>query len=136
MEFHQFGPALVHPYVQLFSKACFVLHPTMTNALGREFLADHVPAGFASTRSTDEKVFPFTVSNVSRYVDIAIAREIAAGRGTERGTVHFSFAHVDEARLQRTMPNTVRWMRERGVDPQRDCYTWASPFSVSTAACA
>jgi fumarate reductase (CoM/CoB) subunit A len=120
MEFHQFGPALVHPYVQLFSKACFVLHPTMTNALGREFLADHVPAGVRIDEVYDEKVFPFTVSNVSRYVDIAIAREIAAGRGTERGTVHFSFAHVDEARLQRTMPNTVRWMRERGVDPQRD----------------
>lgn len=120
MEFHQFGPALVHPYVQLFSKACFVLHPRMTNALGHEFLQDHLPAGTTAAEVYDEKVFPFTVSNASRWIDIAMAREIAAGRGTARGTVQFSFAHVGPERLRKTMPNTVRWMRERGVDPQRD----------------
>lgn len=120
MEFHQFGPALVHPYVQLFSKACFVLHPRMLNAEGREFLADHLPSGVTADEAYDEKVFPFTISNASRWIDIAIAREIAAGRGSERGTVRFSFAHVDAQRMQKTMPNTVRWMSERGVDPQRD----------------
>lgn len=120
MEFHQFGPALVHPYVQLFSKACFVLHPRMINAQGREFLADYLPPGTTMQEVYDEKVFPFTVTNASRWIDIAIAREVAAGRGTERGGVHFSFAHVEHDRLQRTMPNTVRWMRERGVDPQHD----------------
>lgn len=120
MEFHQFGPALVHPYVQLFSKACFVLHPRMTNALGHEFLPDHLPAGTTAAEVYDEKVFPFTVSNASRWIDIAMAREISAGRGTARGTVQFSFAHVEPERLQKTMPNTMRWMRERGVDPQRD----------------
>lgn len=120
MEFHQFGPALVHPYVQLFSKACFVLHPRMTNALGQEFLHAHLPVGTDAAEVYDEKVFPFTVSNASKWIDIAIAREIAAGRGTVRGTVQFSFAHVAAQRLDKTMPNTVRWMRERGVDPQRD----------------
>lgn len=120
MEFHQFGPALVHPYVQLFSKACFVLHPKMINALGREFLPDHLPAGTAVDEVYDEKVFPFTVSNASRWIDISIAREISAGRGTARGTVQFSFAHVDSERLTGTMPNTVRWMQERGIDPRRD----------------
>jgi succinate dehydrogenase/fumarate reductase flavoprotein subunit len=120
MEFHQFGPALVHPYVQLFSKACFILHPRMLNAQGQEFLADYLPAGVRAADVYDEKVFPFTISNVSRYLDIAIAREIAAGRGTERGTVQFSFAHVASERIDRTMPNTARWMHERGVDLQRD----------------
>lgn len=120
MEFHQFGPALVHPYVQLFSKSCFVLHPRMTNALGREFLGDYLPPGVTEAEVMDEKVFPFTVSNVSRYIDIAIAAEIAGGRGTERGTVLFSLAHVDPERLQKTIPNTLRWMKANGVDPQRD----------------
>lgn len=120
MEFHQFGPALVHPYVQLFSKSCFVLHPRMTNALGHEFLADYLPAGVSEEEVMDEKVFPFTVSNVSRYIDISIAAEIAAGRGTERGTVLFSLAHVAPERMQATIPNTMRWMRANGVDPQRD----------------
>lgn len=120
MEFHQFGPALVHPYVQLFSKACFVLHPRMLNAQGREFLQHHLPDGTAADEVYDEKVFPFTISNASRWIDIAIAREIAAGRGTARGTVQFSFAHVPAERIERTMPNTVRWMAERGIDAQQD----------------
>jgi succinate dehydrogenase/fumarate reductase flavoprotein subunit len=120
MEFHQFGPALVHPYVQLFSKACFVLHPRMLNAHGRDFLGDYLPQGVTADEVYDEKVFPFTISNASRFIDIAIAREIAAGRGTERGTVQFSFEHVAPEKIERTMPNTARWMRERGVDPRKD----------------
>jgi fumarate reductase (CoM/CoB) subunit A len=120
MEFHQFGPALVHPYVQLFSKSCFVLHPRMTNSLGHEFLADYLPAGVTEHEVMDEKVFPFTVSNVSRYIDIAIASEIAAGRGNERGTINFSLAHVPPEKLEATIPNTMRWMKANGVDPQKD----------------
>jgi fumarate reductase (CoM/CoB) subunit A len=120
MEFHQFGPALVHPYVQLFSKSCFVLHPKMTNALGHEFLGDYVPEGVSEEEVMDEKVFPFTVSNVSRYIDISIAAEIAAGRGTDRGTVLFSLAHVPPERMEKTIPNTMRWMKANGVDPQKD----------------
>jgi len=120
MEFHQFGPALVHPYVQLFSKSCFVLHPRMTNSQGYEFLPDYLPAGVTEHEVMDEKVFPFTVSNVSRYIDIAIASEIAAGRGNERGTINFSLAHVPPDKLQATIPNTMRWMKANGVDPQKD----------------
>jgi succinate dehydrogenase/fumarate reductase flavoprotein subunit len=120
MEFHQFGPALVHPYVQLFSKSCFVLHPRMTNAQGREFLPDYLPPGVSQEEVMEEKVFPFTVSNVSRYIDISIAAEIAAGRGTERGTVKFSLAHVAPERLEATIPNTMRWMKSNGIDPALD----------------
>ncbi|MEF7616587.1 FAD-binding protein [Aquincola sp. MAHUQ-54] len=120
MEFHQFGPALVHPYVQLFSKSCFVLHPKLTNGQGHEFLADYLPEGVTEAEVMDEKVFPFTVSNVSRYLDIAIAAEIAAGRGTPRGTIHLSLAHVPLDRMEATIPNTMRWMKANGVDPTTD----------------
>ena len=120
MEFHQFGPALVHPYVQLFSKSCFVLHPRMTNSKGHEFLPDYLPEGVSENEVMDEKVFPFTVSNVSRYIDISIASEIAAGRGNERGTINFSLAHVPAEKLEATIPNTMRWMKTNGVDPQKD----------------
>ena len=120
MEFHQFGPALVHPYVQLFSKSCFVLHPRMTNSQGHEFLPDYLPEGVSENEVMDEKVFPFTVSNVSRYIDIAIASEIAAGRGNERGTINFSLAHVSAEKLEATIPNTMRWMKANSVDPKKD----------------
>ena len=120
MEFHQFGPAMVHPYVQLFSKSCFILHPKMLNRDGHEFLPDYLPTGVTPEAAMNEKVFPFTISNESRYIDIAIATEIAQGRGTERGAVHFSFADIAEERLAATIPNTMRWMRAKGLDPKRD----------------
>ncbi|MET0961233.1 MAG: FAD-dependent oxidoreductase [Noviherbaspirillum sp.] len=120
MEFHQFGPAMVHPYVQLFSKSCFVLHPKMSNRLGHEFLQDYLPPGIGADEAMDEKVFPFTISNPSRYIDIAIASEIRQGRGSERGAVYFGFAHVDPERMARTIPNTMRWMAAKGLDPRRD----------------
>jgi fumarate reductase (CoM/CoB) subunit A len=121
LEFHQFGPALIHPYVQLFSKSCFALHPKISNREGDEFLPRYLPAEVDMAHVFDEKVFPFTTTNVSRYIDIAIAREVNEGRGTERGCVNFSFAHVPPEQLASVMPNTLRWMRDNGVVPEIDC---------------
>jgi succinate dehydrogenase/fumarate reductase flavoprotein subunit len=116
MEFHQIGPALIKPYVQLFSKSCFVLHPRMLNRNGEEFIDKYLPQGLGRDEVYDEKVFPFTVSNPSMYVDIAISREIAEGRGSDNGCVYFSFGQVDQATLERVVPNTAGWMQARGVD--------------------
>ena len=120
LEFHQVGPALIHPYVQLFSGSCFKLHPKLLNGDGEEFLQRYIPSGISLDEVYDEKVFPFTTNNVSRYIEIAISREIKAGRGTPRGGAYVSFADVPYDRLEETMPNTARWMRASGVDPQRD----------------
>jgi fumarate reductase (CoM/CoB) subunit A len=116
LEFHQVGPALVHPYVQLFSGSCFRLYPKLLNADGREFLQDYLPDGLALREVYDHKGFPFTATNVSRYLDIAMAHEVAAGRGSPHGGVYFSFAHVPPADLRRVLPNTARWMGDRGID--------------------
>jgi fumarate reductase (CoM/CoB) subunit A len=120
LEFHQLGPALVHPYVQLFSGSCFRLYPKLLNAAGEEFLPNYLPPGVHIKEVYDEKSFPFTSTNVSRYIDISMAHEVSAGRGTARGAVYFSFAHVPPQELEAGLPNTVRWLRERGVDPQRE----------------
>lgn len=116
LEFHQFGPALIHPYVQLFSKSCFILHPEITNSEGHAFLRDYVPADLSVEEVLDEKVFPFTTTNASRYLDIAIAREINEGRAGPHGGVSLSFAHIPEERITAVIPNTANWMRERGLD--------------------
>jgi succinate dehydrogenase/fumarate reductase flavoprotein subunit len=116
MEFHQFGPALISPYVQAFSKSIFLLDPTITNSLGEEFLPRHLPPGLSVAEVYAEKVFPFTTSNASCWVDVALAQEINEGRGSERGAVFFSFGHVDEETLKATTPNTFRWLAERGID--------------------
>ncbi|MCC6531903.1 MAG: FAD-binding protein [Burkholderiales bacterium] len=120
LEFHQFGPALVHPYVQLLSGSCFGLHPRLLNARHEEFLAAHVPSGVDLRDVYESKAFPFTTSNNSRYIDISMAREIDAGRGTARRAVYVSFASVPRERIEAVMPNTVRFMRERDLDIQRE----------------
>lgn len=116
LEFHQCGTALIKPYVQLLSKPCFTVHPRLLNGERKPFLDQYLPAGVNLDEVFGEKVFPFTVSNASKYIDIAIAREIAAGRGTANGCVYFSYDHVDQPTLERVVPNTSRWMREKGVD--------------------
>jgi fumarate reductase (CoM/CoB) subunit A len=68
----------------------------------------------------DEKGFPFTSTNISRYLDIAMAHEVAQGRGSPHGGVYFSFAHVPPPEMRRVLPNTARWMAERGVDLQKE----------------
>jgi len=120
LEFHQFGPALIHPYVQLFSGSCFRLHPKLINSKGEEFLGKYVPRGVDIAKVYDEKGFRFTTSNVSRYLDIAMSREIAAGRGTQRNAIYFSFIHVSQEKLDALMPNTARWMREHNLDLRRE----------------
>jgi fumarate reductase (CoM/CoB) subunit A len=120
LEFHQFGPAMIHPHVQLFSKSIFVLDPEITNAEGEAFLPRYLPEGVSVEEVLHEKVFPFTTSNVSRYLDTAMQREIAEGRGTERGGVWFSFAHQPRQRLAAGAPNTFRWLQERGLDMSQD----------------
>lgn len=120
LEFHQLGAALVHPYVQLFSGSAYRLYPKMLNRDGVEFLPGYLPPGVDMQTVYDEKSFPFTSSNVSRYIDISMAHEISEGRGTPRGAVYFSFAHQSAARLEAGLPHTVRWLRERGVDPTKD----------------
>jgi succinate dehydrogenase/fumarate reductase flavoprotein subunit len=120
LEFHQFGPALLHPYIQLFSKSCFVLEPKMTNAKGEEFLPGYLPEGIVANEVYQEKVFPFTTSNASRFIDISIAREVREGRGTPHGGIWFSFKDIPEADLDQNIPNTMRWMKQRGVDPRSE----------------
>jgi fumarate reductase (CoM/CoB) subunit A len=120
VEFHQIGPALVHPYVQLFSAQCFRVHPKILNNQGDEFLTKYIPSDFSLDEVYAEKGFRFSVSTIGRYVDIGIAREINEGRGTAHGGVHFSFAHIPQEKLVSIMPHTMRWMGQHGIDTRRD----------------
>ena len=120
MEFHQVGPALIHPYVQLFSGSCFGLHPQLLNNQYEEFIAKYIPKDVDLNAVMDQKVFPFTTINDSRFIEIAITREINAGRGTERGGVYLSFAHVPLEKIANGMPNTYRWMSSHGLKPEKD----------------
>ncbi|MEI9805592.1 MAG: FAD-binding protein [Pseudolabrys sp.] len=120
VEFHQIGPALVYPYVQLFSAQCFRVHPRILNSEGEEFLPKYIPAGLTLDEVYAEKGFRFTVSTIGRYVDIGMSREINAGRGTKHGAINFSFEHIPQEKLTAIMPHTMRWIGQHGLDTRRD----------------
>ncbi|OWT54757.1 FAD-binding protein [Candidimonas nitroreducens] len=120
MEFHQLGPALIHPYVQLFSGSSFRLQPKLMNGSGREFLRDYLPPEATLDAVYEAKSFPFTTANISRFIDISMAREVAEGRGSPHGGVYFSFAHVNADALARVLPNTISWLSARGIDIAAD----------------
>lgn len=98
LEFHQLGPALVHPYIQLFSGSAFRLYPKLLDARGREFLHDYVPAG-VTLKEVYDKGFPFTSNNVSKYIDISMAREAALWAAAGRTVASSSRSRMPRPRI-------------------------------------
>ena len=104
MEFFQIGPAVMWPKIQfIIHSHMWKLKPKLTNARGEEFLANYCPQGVAPEEVIDAKTmsYPFSVRTIAKYLDIAIFKELAAGRGAANGGVYFDVTHVGEARAKR-----------------------------------
>jgi succinate dehydrogenase/fumarate reductase flavoprotein subunit len=123
MEFIQIGPGVVHP------KMSFIIHshmwnfrPRLRNRLGKEFLKDYLPPGIDQDEvfSLKSMSFPFSVRTVARYVDIAISKEISAGRGTKHGGVFFDVTHVKESELQSRAPTTFQTFLNHGINVAKE----------------
>lgn len=119
MEFFQVGPAVVHPDLT------FIIHshmwrflPKLTNRNGEEFLANYCADGVTPDQALDLKAmsYPFSVRTDAKYVDIAIFREIAQGRGTEDGGVYFDVTHISKEEFLRKAPITYHTLLNAGID--------------------
>lgn len=127
MEFMQGGPGLVYPVRGELESWVWALRPRLYNAQHEEFLQEYAgeagsPAEVMEARAAH---YPFSGTAISRYLDIAIKREVEAGRGTPRRGVYLDFTQVDLDQLPDTprgdeirqlWPITVAWFAERGVD--------------------
>jgi succinate dehydrogenase/fumarate reductase flavoprotein subunit len=119
MEFFQIGPAVTRPKIQfIIHSHMWKLQPKLTNARGEEFLAKYCPQGVTPEEVIDAKTlsYPFSVRTVARYLDIAIFKELACGRGTESGGVFLDVTHVGEAELRRRAPITYETLKKAGAD--------------------
>lgn len=119
MEFIQILFAITRPIPKvLLSERVFTHLPRMLNAGGREFLSDYLPQGtkveeVLRVRSTHG---PFSAGLPSRWVDIAVASEMAAGRGFPSGGV---LLQLPESLLRDDRwysSSWVRWVTSLGVD--------------------
>ncbi len=130
MEFMQAGVSIVSPFVNLFGNYLWNAGPRLTDRDGIPFLSDYLPEGLTVQAVIDEKQrhFPFSSSDISRYVEIGIQSAINDGRGTDEGGVYLDFIDCDFDRIlsdrtssiARMWPLTYDWYKERGTDLYRD----------------
>jgi L-aspartate oxidase len=130
MEFMQAGISLVSPFVNLFGNYLWDASPNITNRDGRAFIQDYLPAGLGVAEVLQEKQrhFPFSSSDISRYVEISIQKQINSGQCTAEGGVYLDFVgrDFDEILRDKTRsiakmwPLTYGWYQKRGVDLYQD----------------
>jgi fumarate reductase (CoM/CoB) subunit A len=119
MEFFQIGPAVYRP------KMMFIIHshmwrlgPRLTNGFGEEFLHRYCPPGMDPNEVMSLKAmsYPFSVRTAAMYLDLAIFKEVTAGRGTPSGGVVFDVRHVGQGTLLERAPITYMMLKKAGVD--------------------
>jgi L-aspartate oxidase len=89
-------------------------YPRVLNAHREEFLPAYLPAGITVEQCLWERGGhnPFsTRDRASRYLDVAIVKEVLAGRGTP----HHG-CYVEGIDPERVSPEHREWMRYRGID--------------------
>lgn len=124
MEFMQFGLATVHPSYNLIGNWLFPLHPVLRNRDERPLLEGNLPEGITIDEVIEDKQkhFPFTSRDRSRFIEISVQREIAAGRTTDNGGVYLDFRDVArrEAELaphdRKVWDMAKGWLESRGID--------------------
>lgn len=130
MEFMQAGVSIIDPFINLFGNYLWDAHPSLTDRNGAAFMPDYLPAGLTVPEVLQEKErhFPFSSSDISRYVEISIQSAINDGRGSDKGGVFLDFTDCDFDRLlsdksrsfARMWPLTHEWYKEKGTDLYRD----------------
>lgn len=123
MEFFQVGPAVLAPKIMfIIHSHMWRLQPKLTNSQGEEFLGRYCPPGVSPEEVIEAKAmsYPFSVRTVAKYLDIAIFKEIMAGRATPAGGVYFDVRHVGEKRLREAAPITYETLKRAGADLAHD----------------
>lgn len=116
MEYMQAFLATVHPSLNLlWGGWSWRQYPRITNVLGEEILPKYLPVGISVEQCLWERGGhnPFsTRDQASRYLDMAILKEVLAGRGTP----HHG-CYVEGIDPEKVSPEHRDWMRYRGLDP-------------------
>lgn len=119
MEFFQIGPAVVSPEIQfIIHSHLWHLKPKLTNIKGEEFLTHYIPPDTSTEEVIKAKAmsYPFSMRTISRYLDIAIFKEIMAGRCTANGGIYFDVTHVGEKKLKQLTSITYNSLKNVGID--------------------
>ncbi len=120
MEFNQIFQGTVYPTINMLTAGwMWQFYPRIYNAEGDEFIHNYLPPGTTVEECMDQRAhhFPFsTRDSLSKYIDIAIMKEVLAGRGTEHGGVYID---LTDPRIE-IPPESHQFYEYRGVDMARD----------------
>jgi len=122
LEFIQIGPGLVWPPIPfIIHSGLWRLGPKLRNGQGDTFLQQYCPSGVQAAEVLEAKAdsYPFSVRTPAMYLDIAIFEELAHGRGTSHGGVHFDLTHVPRRLALKTSPHTCTALKAVGLDLSR-----------------
>jgi succinate dehydrogenase/fumarate reductase flavoprotein subunit len=98
------------------------LRPRLTNGLDEEFLPRYCPSGLSPEEILSLKAmsYPFSVRTAAMFLDLAIFKEVIAGRGTSSGGVFFDVTHVGQKTLEDQAPITYRMIKQAGADLSKE----------------
>jgi len=123
MEFFQIGPAVFKPQMKfIIHSHMWRLHPRLTNGLDEEFLPRYCPSGVNPDEVLSLKAmsYPFSVRSAAMFLDLAIFKEVMAGRGTSLDGVFFDVTHVGQKALKERAPIAYRMIKQAGADLSKE----------------
>lgn len=117
MEFTQYMLHPVPPFPLRAPGVFWALCPAVKNKNGEDGLAPHLPLGVEPQQVMRQRTlhYPFSSRDCSKWLDIALAREIRAGRGTEQGGLYLDFSRVDLSQFQPSRPQHLPDDRRRPI---------------------
>ncbi|OGO45492.1 MAG: hypothetical protein A2Z05_09040 [Chloroflexi bacterium RBG_16_60_22] len=118
LEFKQIFLGTIHPTRNMLTQG-LPPHVRLTNGRGKEFLHNYLPEGAYPEECLAQRNGhnPFsTRDNLSRYVDIAMIREVQVGRATEHQGIYLD--RTDPQITPMTGPRNEFWLY-RGIDFSR-----------------
>jgi fumarate reductase (CoM/CoB) subunit A len=130
MEFMQAGISLISPFMNLFGNYLWDAYPNITNKNGQLFIHKYLENGLTVKDVMQEKGkhFPFSSRDISRYIEVAIHKEINSGNGTEDGGVFLDFTSTDfdtvladkNSSIAKMWPLSYNWYLKKNVDLYKD----------------
>ena len=123
MEFFQVGPGLFHPSLKfIIHGPMWRLKPRLTNVLKEEFLRYYCPPSVSPEEVIELKAmsYPFSVRTEAKYLDIALYKEVTAGRVGKEGGIFFDITHVDKDKIVSLSPITYARLKKVGLDLTKD----------------
>lgn len=131
MEFMQIGIGYSWPVINIFNGYIWETRPKVSDGCGGDLFEGLLPPGLTADAVMHEhrKHFPFSSSDDSKYLEIAIQSAIQQGRAAEHGGVVVDFSQVtdeyvdcleDDCGIHHMWPVARDYLLSRGVDISRD----------------